>query len=556
MGKLGLRFRLLVSVMVIVIVMAAVNIVINWLRYEEQAENQMREKAKTVTEQLISTRKFMAEKQFAINNDTNTGSFQFKHLNPAAVGKGLGDIFKDRTGYVLKQTRLKPRAPANAPDQYEIDEMEKMIAEPTLAETFHRDTSDGVQMFRYMYPLYYETSCLDCHGEPAGSLDISGYPKEGSKEGDFAGAISVMFPTQTVDADVQGNLLTQGLIWLIIILVTFLVMFFMMGRIVVRPLRALTANVDKLGGRSWEDSRIDVSKTFAEMRSLGVAFNTMSENLRRSYTTLEDTVEERTHMLREANEQLKQKGTELQRINSLLSDSDRKKSGMIAALSGELRQPLSAIIAFTQNVMENSYSHQDQIRYLDDIRGNAQMLDDQISDLMAMSQIEAGLMSLDYTEFKVEDVFKDLRKIVNPIVERKGLKLSVDIDSATSSLVADEKKVVHILRNLLSNAVKYTPEGGWIRVKVEPASREDGQDMILIQVSDSGIGIKPEDLSSLFTQMWQGEQGSQGGQDNHGLGLAIVKILIELHGGTIDVKSIWQKGTLFSIRIPGGLEQF
>jgi signal transduction histidine kinase len=314
--------------------------------------------------------------------------------------------------------------------------------------------------------------------------------------------------------------------------------------------------VDKLGSRSWEDSQIDVSKTFAEMRHLGQAFNMMSEKLRTSYNDLEDTVEERTHMLREANEQLKQKGTELQRINSLLSDSDRKKSGMMAAISGELRQPLGAIIAFTQNVLDNSYSHQDQVRYLGDIMGNAQMLDDQVSDLMSMSQIEAGLMSLDYTEFKFEDILKDIRKIVNPIVERKSLKFSVDIDAVAASMVADENKIKHVLRNLLSNAVKYTPEGGWIRVKVEPLMVEGQQDMVLIQVSDSGVGIKPENLSSVFTQIWQGEQGVQSGQENHGLGLAIVKVFVELHGGTIDVKSIWQKGTLFSIRLPVGLDEF
>jgi two-component system phosphate regulon sensor histidine kinase PhoR len=122
-------------------------------------------------------------------------------------------------------------------------------------------------------------------------------------------------------------------------------------------------------------------------------------------------------------------------------------------------------------------------------------------------------------------------------------------------MVADYNKIKHVLRNLLSNSLKYTPEGGWIRVRVEPIPvSRDSQEMVLIQVSDSGVGIKSGDLPNIFTKMWQDKKPGDS-EESGGLGLAIVKIFIELHGGTVDVKSVWQKGTLFSIRVPSNADE-
>jgi len=546
----GLRVRLLVNIAIVVVAMAVLNLVVNVYQYREQADKQMKEKAAVVAQQLIAMRKFISMEQSTINTDTETGNYQFKHLNPATVGRQVGYIFEDLSGYSYKQTRLRPRVTENAPDGYEMTAMQKMEMDTdhTTTDQFGRDIYEGQVMYRYIVPLYFEESCLNCHGMPLGETDVSGFPKEGGQIGEFAGAISIMFPAKAVDKDVLANTLIQGGFLLAILFVTFLVLYLTMGRIVVKPLKELTEHVDRLGSVSWEDNLTTTETAFDEVRHLGLAFNSMSERLQSSYSNLEDRVEERTQMLREANEELRVKGDEMQRINSLLSDSDRQKSELMAKISGGLRQPLSSIIAFSQMVLANPSSQQDQSQYLMDILWNAQNLDAQINDLMAMSKIEAGLMGLEYMEFRFEDILKELRAAMNPIFSRKNLRFNVDIATTTPSVVADFDKIRHVFRNLLANALKFTPEGGWVRVRIEPMPvGGDGREFILIQISDSGLGIKSEDLPNIFASMWQSKSGQEG---KGGMGLSIVKIFTELHGGTVEVKSIWQKGTLFSLRIP------
>ena len=554
MFKKGLRRRVMLVTTVIILFLAAGSMGFSYWQNINQANEEMHERAVVITKEFVAMRKFIAESQDKINNDSNTKSFEFKHLNPAAVGKTVGQYFGVSSGYQLKQTRIRYRAPDNKPDQYEIDEMMKMPQKKPaeVSPTFKTVSEDGTKVYRYMYPLYFEQPCLACHGEPKGEMDISGHPKEGGKEGEFAGAISVKVPAQAVLDGVTQKTITQGLFFLVIVILILFALNWTLGRLVIKPLKALTQDVDRIGDRSWGDSQADTYNNFEEMHQLGLAFNTMSSKLQSSYDNLEEQVEVRTQMLREANEQLRVKGQELQYINSLLSDSDRQKSELMAAISNELSQPLNAIISFTQNALEHS-QNQGQVKYLSEILGNAQMLDDQISDLLAMSQIEAGLMGLDYTEFKFEDILEDLRKMVDPVVERKLLNFSINIDETTTSVVADESKIVHVLRNLLSNAIKYTPEGGWVRLDIGPqpeAKDEKQQDMISIRISDSGIGIKTEDLPNVFTRMWRSGEEASRGLTNHGLGLAIAKIFVELHGGSVDIKSIWQKGTLVTITMP------
>ncbi|MCL1790984.1 MAG: DUF3365 domain-containing protein [Peptococcaceae bacterium] len=546
----GIRLRLLVNIVIIIVAMAILNLVINVYQYREQADKQMEEKAAVVAQQLIAMRKFISMEQDTINTDTQTGNFEFKHLNPATVGRQVGYIFEDLSGYTYKQTRLRPRVTENSPDQYEIKAMLLMDTEEDkrITDYFSREIVEGEALYRYVVPLYFEESCLKCHGMPQGETDVSGYPKEGGKLGEFAGAISITFPAKAIDRDVLTNTVIQGAFLLLILLVTFLVLYLSLGRIVVKPLRELTTHVDRLGSTSWEDNLTTPQGSFDEMKHLSQAFNSMSERLQGSYSNLEDRVEERTVMLREANEELRVKGEEMQRINSLLSDSDRMKSELMAKISSGLRQPLTSIIAFSQMVLANPSSQQDQSQYLMDILWNAQNLDAQINDLMTMSKIEAGLMGLEYMEFRFEDILKELRATMNPIFSRKNLRFNVDIATTTPSVVADFEKMRHVFRNLLANALKYTPEGGWVRVRIEPMPvGVDGREFILIQISDSGLGIKSEDLPNIFSSMWQSKSGQDG---KGGMGLAIVKIFVELHGGTVDVKSIWQKGSLFTLKIP------
>lgn len=554
--KKSLTTRLMLSIVLVIIVMSVLNLLWSVYQYRQQAEAEMKEKAAVIAQQLMATRAFIAEQQDIINYDEK-GNFQFKHLNPAAVGKGLGDVFWQYTGYRLKQTRLQSRLPENAPDAFEAEKLKIMAANPGLEEVWGYDTVEGERVFRYLLPLYYAEECLACHGGPAGEKDIAGYAKEGKAAGDFAGAISVVFSTSNLEKNLRDNIILQISYLLIILLATIGVIYLMMGRIVVAPLQELTRKAGELGKGNWE-AHINPENAYAEMRSLGLAFNSMADKLQNLYANLEDKVEERTRMLRQANVRLQEQSEELQRMNARLSEADRLKSEFLAVMSHELRTPLTAIIAFTETLLaEREDLNALQQEYLNDILESAHILHGQVNDILDMSKIEAGLVHLNYRSFQIEEVLDSLKYSLGALFSGKDVQLAAEIDSRTPSLEADYDKIRHIMQNLLSNALKFTPEHGKIKVIVEPwQEEEDGWAGIRIEVSDNGTGIKEEDIPYIFDKFWQTNFADRQ-YSGSGLGLAIVKNFVELHGGRIQVDSKWGQGTVIAFVLPakpGGME--
>ncbi|WNM57071.1 Tll0287-like domain-containing protein [Candidatus Nitrospira allomarina] len=140
-------------------------------------------------ELLNSSKEIVAEAQPVINQ-TGVG---FKNFIPATFGSRVSERFTSRSGIGLKQTTLQPRNPKNAPDPYEAAVLQRLLTQPSQSVTIS-EVPGGDNNLRLLIPIYYENDCLQCHGEPAGQLDISGYPKEGAHEGDLAGAISVSMP--------------------------------------------------------------------------------------------------------------------------------------------------------------------------------------------------------------------------------------------------------------------------------------------------------------------------------------------------------------------------
>jgi len=140
---------------------------------------------------LQSCKEIVAEAQPVINQ-TGVG---FKNFIPATFGSRVSERFSAKTGIRLKQTTLQPRNPKNAPDPYEASVLRRLLTQPSQSVTIS-EMPEGNNTLRLLIPIYYASPCLQCHGEPAGQLDISGYPKEGAHEGDLAGAISVSMPLE------------------------------------------------------------------------------------------------------------------------------------------------------------------------------------------------------------------------------------------------------------------------------------------------------------------------------------------------------------------------
>ena len=238
---------------------------------------------------------------------------------------------------------------------------------------------------------------------------------------------------------------------------------------------------------------------------------------------------------------------ELGRLYQQLEAASRHKSESLANMSHELRTPLNAIIGFSEVLQERMFGelNDKQAEYIQDIVTSGRHLLSLINDILDLSKIEAGRMELELSTFDVRMALDNALTLVRERATRHGISLRLAVAEGVGALVADERKVKQILLNLLSNAVKFTPEGGGISVKAGPA---DG--FAEISVSDTGVGIAPEDQTAIFEEFRQVGSDYARKQEGTGLGLALTKRFVEMHGGTIWVKSEVGQGSTFTFTLP------
>jgi signal transduction histidine kinase len=230
-----------------------------------------------------------------------------------------------------------------------------------------------------------------------------------------------------------------------------------------------------------------------------------------------------------------------------LEIANRHKSEFLANMSHELRTPLNAIIGFSEMLLERMFGglNEKQEEYLRDVLSSGRHLLSLINDILDLSKIEAGRMELELGRFSLPLALENALTLVRERASRHGITLSLDVASGVGDFVGDERKLKQILLNLLSNAVKFTPEGGRVAVRALPA---DG--CVEISVSDTGVGIAPEDQEVIFEEFRQVGADYASKREGTGLGLTLTRKFVELHGGQIWVKSEVGKGSTFTFTLP------
>jgi signal transduction histidine kinase len=237
---------------------------------------------------------------------------------------------------------------------------------------------------------------------------------------------------------------------------------------------------------------------------------------------------------------------EIEAKSRQLETASRHKSEFLANMSHELRTPLNAIIGFSEVLYERMFGdiNDKQAEYLADILESGRHLLSLINDILDLSKIEAGRMELDPTEFNLAAAIDNTLTLVRERAHRRAIELERTIAENVGTVCADERKVKQVVLNLLSNALKFTPEGGRVAVH---ARAYDG--WAEVSVSDTGIGIAPEDQQTVFDEFRQ--VGSAAKRvEGTGLGLAISRKFIELHGGRIWVTSTLGAGSTFAFTLP------
>jgi len=226
--------------------------------------------------------------------------------------------------------------------------------------------------------------------------------------------------------------------------------------------------------------------------------------------------------------------------------ANRVKSAFLASMSHELRTPLNSIIGFTGIVLSELAGplNLEQKKQLKMVKGSSHHLLDLINDVLDISKIEAGEVEISREEFNLRQVIDQVAASLRPLAEQKGLWLDSQIAPEVNSVVSDERRVRQVLINLVNNAVKFTEKGG---VKITCRKKEDE---VEIEVTDTGIGIREEDMGKLFKPFQQLDTGTARRYEGTGLGLSVCKKILDMLGGTIRVVSQYGKGTTFAFTLP------
>jgi len=250
--------------------------------------------------------------------------------------------------------------------------------------------------------------------------------------------------------------------------------------------------------------------------------------------------------LERASEENKRKAEELAVARDQALEADRIKSEFLATMSHELRTPLNSIIGFTGIIMKGIAGeiNDEQKKQLAMVNGSAKHLLSLINDILDLSRIEAGKMELSMKKIKLKEIISEVAQILSPSIFQKGLKLLIEIPEEIPEIYSDRKKVFQILLNLVNNAVKFTDKGE-IKIKCEIDN-----DNLQVSVSDTGAGIKKEDLEYLFEAFRQIDGTAQRKYEGTGLGLHLCRKLTTLLGGTIWAESDYGKGSKFTFTLP------
>ncbi|MEO5510324.1 MAG: ATP-binding protein [Longimicrobiales bacterium] len=237
---------------------------------------------------------------------------------------------------------------------------------------------------------------------------------------------------------------------------------------------------------------------------------------------------------------------ELETANRDLGEASDAKSTFLATMSHELRTPLNALIGYSELLLlgipgELPATIRPPIERID---LSARHLLQLIEEILTFSRIEAGRERLHYELVELHTVMREVIAVMEPTTTTKGLLFQVDLPSAPVEVVTDPRKIRQILGNLLGNAVKFTARGSiTLRARVR-------DDMLVLEVTDTGIGIARDHLEKIFDPFWQADHGKTRAIGGTGLGLAVTRELAFLLGGTVDVTSAPGKGTRFTVRLP------
>ena len=360
-------------------------------------------------------------------------------------------------------------------------------------------------------------------GTPGGQYISLPLRVGGNPNGKIIGAVLLAQPNQypagfspyAFLANVDTAILIAGAVIAIIVVIFSL----MLARQFTRPLESLTTAAEQMKGGNYAQ-RVAPPKSQDELGRLALTFNSMAD-------TIEADV------------------TELRRQEQLRRD-------MIANIAHDLVTPLTAIQGFSEALADDVISEPKARQETALLIGReVQRLRRLVSDMQRMTSLESGYVRLDIAPLNLHELLDELLGVIGPECEQAGISVYNEIAPTTPFVLADSDRITQVLLNLLDNARHHTPAGGKITIG---ARQEDG--FLTVWVRDTGSGIDPTDLPSIFERFYRADRARTGPASGSGLGLSIVKAIITAHGGTIRAESTVNQGTTILFTLPLAPQEF
>ena len=287
-----------------------------------------------------------------------------------------------------------------------------------------------------------------------------------------------------------------------------------------------------------QDSRENRETVKSINRKLELQVSEKTENLARAYERLQ-----------RSNQSLEAATRELQAINRKQNEIDRIKSDFVSVVSHELRTPLTSIKAFAEMMlMKPDMPAETRDRLLQIIDKESDRLSRLINDVLDLTKIESGKLSWRIEQLSIQDIIETSVSGIRSLVDNKGLAVTIRIPDPLPLIFGDRDRLIQVLNNLLSNAIKFTRQGGSIEVSAH--SEERPQPHVAISVSDTGMGIRSEDLERIFEKFHRSSDMLAENTEGAGLGLTISRQIVEFHGGAIQAESKLGKGSTFTVTLP------
>ncbi|MFC1828554.1 ATP-binding protein [Thermodesulfobacteriota bacterium] len=516
---------------IVLIIFPILGVIFTWtgVQNESQAMEQVLNQARILARQVILTRQWISDcggimvpkgskgaqdvsDFFDDSLETSRGTY--RRFTPSMATKKLSQYSNRQDLYRFRITSLNPLNPNNMPDEVEEDALRR-FKEEGLTEMVRFEARGEKEQLHYVVPLYMEKACLECHKRP------------GKYQGVVGGGLSIFLPMKKIKVSIKEDHIKLAVFGAGFISLTILTLFFLLGHVVMKPMKALDKMASEIGKGNLE-ARANIN-TGDEFENLGQSFNNMAERISEGREFLEERIAQATQELSLANRELE--------------TLDKLKSDFLANMSHELRTPLT-VIRGGIDYLNRKIEKEDNRGYLEIIDKNLTRLTHLVSDLFNFTKLEAKKVEWSFEEENLAVLIQEVIEIIGPLAVDNNISIRYE-NPGDIMADLDLERMEQVLVNLIENAVKFSDPHTEIDIKID-----EDEDFATVSIKDYGIGIPEENLKTIFDKFSTVPSGKGGKTEGTGLGLAICKAIVEAHGGAIWAESVKGELSTFYFTVP------